>query len=263
LSLRTKFQGLREVWRFDNRWSLLLGLTLSRRVRLKTYRLKGVEILMDHGAGDAAAVRRILFSSEYRSLLGAMKLEKPVRVLDIGANAGGFALLFPILEIPLEKIVCVELNPATTARLRVNLGKNIPTVAAAVNAALQGRAGTVSVNLGAGFSGDSIYHASGGQPCQVPGLTFDELYEAHFGEEPVDICKIDVEGAEAEVLESGTCRRLALCRNLIIEIHPHAWLAETRARLDMAGAVALIEDHGLKKTRQSQPGVFWFRKETP
>ncbi len=46
--------------------------------------------------------------------------------------------------------------------------------------------------------------------------------KAHFGDETVDLCKMDIEGAEYEVLASPAHQKLRNCRYLIVELHPTA-----------------------------------------
>jgi hypothetical protein len=47
------------------------------------------------------------------------------------------------------------------------------------------------------------------------------LVAEHFGDYPVDVVKMDIEGAEYEVLASPHHNRLRQCRYLIVEVHQH------------------------------------------
>ena len=60
MSLGNKIRGLREVWAFDNRLSLILAKTFFRSENLQVYRYKGVEILVDHAGGDNNGTARCL-----------------------------------------------------------------------------------------------------------------------------------------------------------------------------------------------------------
>jgi FkbM family methyltransferase len=222
MSLKNKINGLREIWHFDNRWHLLVSRLFFRHERVIIYRLKGMNILVDHLAGDANGAREVIVSPMYRQFIPGMRLEQPINVLDIGANNGGFPLMLRSQEISLKKLACVEFNPNTFSRLRFNIERNLTCDFVGINAAICGRPQAFELYLGEGDAGDSIYQrgdAFGRQLYQVKGMTFDDIYSSTFGEEVVDVCKIDVEGAEYEVLSSPDHTCLARCRYLIIEIH--------------------------------------------
>lgn len=220
-SVKNKVQGLREVWAFDNRWHLILARLFFPGDRICVYRTAGLDILVDHGAGDANGARNVLASPMYTDHLSHLRLDGPIRVLDIGANNGGFSLLLRSRHVEIEKLVCVELNPRTCIRLRFNLDRNIPGQHEVVNAAVCGQPRVVEVALGPGGVDDSIYAASGNADCtfKIPGRTFDDLYRSAFGEEPIDLCKMDVEQAEYEVFDAPGHDLLSRCRYLVIEIH--------------------------------------------
>ena len=222
MSLHTKINGLKEVWKFDNRWSLMLTKTLFPGEKLHIYRYKGIELLNDHAAGDANGARDVLLSPMYRRFFSQMKFDGAINVLDLGANNGGFPLLLKAEGLKLKKVVSVELNPKTFSRLRFNLERNLNGKIIALNAALCGEGGWLEVSLGAGSTADNIYEigeGSRGEKYRIKGLTFDEIYAEYFENETIDICKIDVEGAEFEVLSEPAHQNLANCRYLIMEIH--------------------------------------------
>jgi FkbM family methyltransferase len=222
MSLRNKLNGFKEIWHFDNRWQLLLNRLFFRHERINIYRLKGMNILVDHRAGDANGAREVIVSPMYRQFIPQMKLDAPANVLDIGANNGGFSLMLRANDVRLKKVVAVELNPNTFTRLRFNLERNAGCEIAALNAAVCGETRELEVSLGEGDAGDSIYQAAR-EPCaqlyRIKGMTFDEIYAAGFGDEVVDICKIDVEGAEYEIFATPHHHKMTRCRYLIIEIH--------------------------------------------
>lgn len=222
MSLHSKITGLKQVWQFDNRWSLIFSKTLFPREPLHIYRYKGLEFLTDHAAGDANGARDVLTSPMYRRFLPNMKLSDALNILDLGANNGGFPLLLQAEACKLKKVVSVELSPRTYPRLRFNLEHNLKCEVVVLNAALCGETRLIDVSLGDGSPADSIYeHGSGskGKKYQVKGLTLDEICAAHFGGEIIDLCKMDVEGAEFEVFGQPEHRSLERCRYLIMEIH--------------------------------------------
>jgi FkbM family methyltransferase len=218
-----KLKGFGQVWSFDNRWHLALQRVFFPRDSLMFYRLGDLEVLVDHAGGDANGAREVLTTRMYTDHLAHIPRDHPWKVLDFGANNGGFALLLKRLGVALERIVCVELNPRTCIRLRFNLDRNIDAPHEIVNAALCGRSGTLTLDLGEGSVGDNIYvrYADNARPRVVRAATFDEIFIEQFGRDAVlDLCKIDIEHAEYEVFASGGHDLVDRCRYLIIEIHP-------------------------------------------
>jgi hypothetical protein len=89
-------------------------------------------------------------------------------------------------------------------------------------------------------------------------LALDSLLGAEFPGGSIDLLKMDIEGAEWDVLGSGQCRFLANCKNLIVEIHPRGG----RALESFADAV---RGFGLFLDPVRNPAaedVFLFRHET-
>lgn len=222
MNFKNKIRGFKEVWQFDNRLWLIFTKTFFPRQKLQIYQFKGMDILIDQTAGDANGAREVLTSPMYRRFLPLMKFDGAINVLDLGANNGGFPLLLQAAGIPLKKVVSVELNPKTFMRLHFNLERNLSCRVIALNAALCGAPGFLKVSLGAGSVADSIYENVEGNDansCMVEGLTLDEVWRRYFTDETVDLCKIDVEGAEFEVFLKPEHQRLRNCRYLIMEIH--------------------------------------------
>lgn len=222
MSLATKLRGLREVWAFDNRMWLFVTKTLFRGQTLHVYRYKGLDILVDHAGGDSNGAREVLTSPMYSRFFEKMQLDGPLHILDLGASNGGFPLLLAASGYDLERVVSVEFNPRTFTRLHFNLTRNLKGDVIPLNAALCGESRKLQVSVGTGGVSDSIYATSEGEDVreyEIDGLSFDELFERYFADQIVDICKIDVEGAEFEVFESTAFKHLADCRYLIMEIH--------------------------------------------
>lgn len=135
-------------------------------------------------------------------------------VLDIGANRGEFAAdvrarfgctvhalePVPSFHAELNKIPGVTLHPECLAS----------------------ESGTVELHLRS--NGDAtLYESSGdGVRMSVPSITLDQLVEKVAVDE-IDILKLDLEGAELDVLETtleGTLRR---ARQITVEFHDWQW----------------------------------------
>lgn len=257
MTLQNKINGIREIWHFDNRWQLLFSRLFFRHERINIYRLGDMNILIDHAAGDANGAREIMVSPMYRQYLPILGARGPLSVLDIGANNGGFSLLLKANGFELAKVVCVELNPNTFSRMRFNVERNLDCEVVPINAAICGEAREFELYLGEGNVGDSLYNSqagNGARPQKVAGMTFDDVYSSTFGDEVVDICKMDIEGAEFEVLASRECTRLAKCRYLIMEIH-EAEGRNPRDVIDELSALGFAERHAEKG---ADPAVHFF-----
>ena len=226
------------MWQFENRLPLILTRALFPAENLYVYRYRGVEMLTDLKGGDANGAREVLTSPMYRRFLPQMKLQGELNVFDIGANNGGFPLLLATNGLILKKVVSIELNPNTFLRLRFNLERNIGGEIVVLNQAICGESRLIEVSLGAGSVSDNIYnHATqdAGGNFAIQGRTFDEVFSEHFGDETVDVCKIDIEGAEFEVFATPSHQKLQQCRYLIMEIHDDAKSGNLISTLDKLG----------------------------
>src|SRR5262245_11139755 len=92
-NLVNKFNGLRDIWAFDNRWQLLWQRLLARGTGLTVYKMQGHELVVDHSAEDECGTRLCIVSEMYRKYLPFLNLQGPINVLDLGSNGGGFPLM--------------------------------------------------------------------------------------------------------------------------------------------------------------------------
>jgi FkbM family methyltransferase len=156
----------------------------------------------------------------------------PRSVLDLGANIGASALFFRA-RFPDARITCVEASPTVVRTLRANVaGLDVEVLHAAVAA----QPGTITF-----YESDDTWAGStsvtSDRPVEVEAVTLDDLL-ARTG---ADLVKIDVEGAEFDVLPSAT--RLADAATYMGEIHATPADPRTRAILDRF-ADATTEDCG-------------------
>lgn len=135
------------------------------------------------------------------------------RILDLGANCGLSALFF-VLRYPGLRLTCVEADPGLFAILRENLrtsskGRQIDLLHGAISPA----PGEVDFHASGADSGRLIPHATlPSKTCRVPALTLDSLIH-----DRVDFLKMDIEGAETEVIAgAGHLDRVA---RLFVEYH--------------------------------------------
>ena len=251
MNIRNKLVGLKSIWQFDNRWQLLVSRVFFRKNGLNIYRMKGMDILVDHAAGDQCGTRHVLVSQMYKRFLPYMKLSASTNVLDLGANGGGFPLMLNMSGIRLKKVVCVEFHPDTFLRMRFNIERNLDCEFIGYNVAICGEPRVVEVYLGVGSTSSNIYQTednAGKKLYHIKGMTFDEIYRNSFADGVIDICKMDVEGAEYDVFSTPYHKFLVRCRQVIIEIHK-------RCGRQKSEVIDRIEQLGFRKLPRGTVGV--------
>lgn len=255
---RNKINGVKEIWRFDNHWQLALSRLFFPSEKINVYRYKGLEILEDHSAGDANGAREVLTSMMYRQFLPLMNLPSEINVLDLGTNNGGFPLLLKSEKIRVKRLACVEFNPQTFSRMRFNIERNFDCEFIGLNVAACGENKEIEIALNSGSTDDSIYfNQSRGKTYRLQGLSFDEIYRRTFAAQIIDLCKIDVEGAEFEILGGREHQNLKNCRYLLMEIH-HDKNRDRNAVLQKLNALGFDEINGEGKRDAEYHYVHFF-----
>jgi FkbM family methyltransferase len=261
MGVRQKLGGFRALLEFDNWPMLLLARTFDRKTGLVTYRKGAHEILVDHNGGDENGTRACLVSDMYRKHLGRIVTQGAVRVLDLGANGGGFPLMLILNGVEVEQAVCVEMNPQTCLRLLVNLATNLDGRATGLNAAVCATDSEDGIRLerSRGSTSLSMYDrsmATSQSQVTVPTTTIARLFERYFPNEAVDICKIDIEGAEYDALMATPIPVLGKIRNLIIEFHDPARTPGCVKRLEDSGFRELQGNDDAKTGENTEVRVF-------
>lgn len=197
----------------------LVRTTISRLTkRQMEYKLPCMvkPVAIRTGMSDMQVFHDIFIWGEYSFL-------KPVAerttVLDIGANVGYSSTYFAGIY-PKCDVVAVELVHSNFEQLSRNtefLGKRITTLEAAVWSHNDG----VSIADDTFRDGDAwSHHASEAKDGKslVPSITMFELMRKHAMPH-VNICKIDIEGAEFELFATGNRRWVDNCDVILLEIH--------------------------------------------
>ena len=159
-----------------------------------------------HPAGDEVALYLSQGLYEYREQAFLWRYVRPGdAVIDCGAHFGLFSVLAAEAMGREGTIIAIEPNPESVSLLEANFKAHGVTGATIVPAAAGSKTGKVPFYVGtagkAAFSGLSseIEHNS---TVQVDTVTLDALCTQH-GLERVAFLKIDVEGAELDVLEGA------------------------------------------------------------
>ncbi len=185
--------------------------------------------------GPARGLRWVIRSSDYSCWLGSYESGKQqlfarfvrpgMTVLDVGANAGFYTLLAGKLAGAQGQVIAVEPFPENQRSLKrhmaLNPDLNIRLIEAAASASCgEARFHTGVTRLTGGLSVDG--------DLVVTTITLDSLPRA-------DLLKIDVEGAELEVLQGA--------ERLLREKRPTIFLATHGAAVH-AACCGLLREHG-------------------
>ncbi len=162
--------------------------------------------------------------------------DKPApRIIDAGANIGLATLYFKLLY-PRARVLAIEAAPATFGLLAENVAANVPDVAVE-HCALGGSDGEADFfSLPGSPLGSLDGRSGGGERARVPMRRL-----SGFLDEEVDLLKIDIEGAEREVLpELAAAGKLRRARQIHLEYHHHLSPDEDR----LSETLRLLEEHG-------------------
>lgn len=184
-----------------------------------------VNLLVRPGTQDLFMAKDEVFSGYYFRY-GGLTIKPGDTVIDLGANVGSFCILAGIEGA--EKIIAVEAFPETIGILEENLKgnaqyfKNPVTVfrgacMATANDSFpmyinNDPAGSGSHTLNLGPNDKPENHKS----IEVKTFTLDQIIE-QAGLDHVDFLKVDIEGAEYEVIDF--CSKLNLVRQISFEWH--------------------------------------------
>lgn len=189
------------------------------------------------------AHRHIFLHGVYENDLTALfqRLAQPGwTVVDVGANAGYFSLLAADLGGRRSRVVAFEPQPRMAVMLRRTLDLNAGSAIELVQAACGDRSGTATLgsspdprNNGLARLTDSRHVAVATR--DVPIVRLDRYCEAH--DIAPDLVKIDVEGAENDVLK-GMDALLAggIPRHVVCEVWPAS----------RSAVVAFMASHGYR-----------------
>ena len=186
---------------------------------------------------------------------------RPLQVLDAGGQVGTFSCRLAQLH-PQATIRTYEPSPVTASYLRRNVERNgFGDRITVVEQALASSVGTAEfADNGAGSGENSLVLGSrgGAATTTVETTTFDAAVAAASG--PVELCKIDCEGGEYDMVYASSPDSWASVRRLVIEYHPvegQSW-EELRAWFEHVG---LGVQHQESADPTSGVGVVWLSRD--
>ena len=237
-----RLSRIKRLLRFDNYAQLFIDRIFFRQTRLQVYRFGKYEAIVDHRAADAGSIVNCLAGDMYQQFMDKIDLPKKATIVDLGANVGGFSLMLLAAGHDIERLLCVEFNPRTYERLRFNIRTNFEIDAHVINAAVCANEQTIEMDFGVGSTSDNIYKQKNNTDSlhrTIQGHSLDTFIDQYIGQGTIDLCKIDIEGAESEMLlQSDTSiNALNRCRYVVMEMHP---VEDYQAMIDV------LAEHGLK-----------------
>ncbi len=174
-------------------------------VSLRAFGRSGI-VHLTGDIGDIYTINDVFVTGSYET-----NLERVRTIIDLGANIGISVLWFR-LKYPEAQIRAYEPGAAAFATLQKNFAHDakIELHQAAVSAS----GGEISFFESDRSTQSSFFRSDEAVERLVASVTLDEI----VGDESVDILKIDIEGAEFDVLQST--RALPHVRLILGELHP-------------------------------------------
>ena len=223
-------------------WGQILGRVVAARLGVPgcgdiEFRLRdGTRVVAPGYSGGWGAVFEVLISDAYRVRPLARRLG-PLTIIDIGAHIGTFPVRVT-MEAALGASVCVEASPVACSYLRRNLAANgASDRVTIVNAAAVGQpAGLVTMyECGEAHWATSMVPHPGAVEARVPSISFAEI-RALAGAR-VDVCKLDCEGAEYDIVLGSPASSWNGIQNVVLEYHPIRGRSsrQLRTRLESLG----------------------------
>jgi FkbM family methyltransferase len=163
-------------------------------------------------AGDLFVLYEVLAFKAYHIATSLLPTDNVRVIVDCGANIGITSLFFAA-RYPGATILSVEPHPENFSLLKTNVAQ-VPRILP-IHACVTGTPqSAVRFTDNRAAWGNRIATGTDGIP--VPAITIEELCRQN-GLEKIDLLKLDIEGAEQQVLENGTF--LGRTEHIIVELH--------------------------------------------
>jgi FkbM family methyltransferase len=210
-------------------WDHFKRRGVSRPVRVRWFDGLRLDLVLGNDQSHCLFVGGSFEPNEFAFL--ASFLKPGMVVVDAGANEGFYSLFMARRVAPDGRVIAVEPSPRERQRLEHNLAINDIRNVHVVNAGLADRVGHGMLHIaeaehnGQNTLGGFVYEgvrSLGALPIQLQPL--DDVL-ARLGAGRVDLIKMDVEGAELDVLRGAT-RTLAAGPVVLFELFDEALRAQ-------------------------------------
>lgn len=216
-----------------------------------TFRLRNGQVI--RMSSDQAFVLNEIYRERVYDIPG-VELAGCRTIVDLGANVGVFAL-YASSQSPNATIHCFEPATATFAELQVNIKANRAN-AVAYRAAISKACGSARLYHAGTAAEWSLSGGSEGICEEVECIDLARLIDL-VERRPIDFMKVDVEGAELDLLENASDRQLRLIGALSVEWHHSSERAQPLLhRLQRVGFRAGLEvlDGNVRYLKAAQEG---------
>lgn len=227
--------GVLAGWRSRARWVSDIFLQRApralqgrRRTAVRTIKVRGgVRLSYRLNRGDLQSIREVWLDQSYRF---PEELGQVDTIVDLGANIG-LTSVYLATTHGARRLVAIEPVPSNADLVRQNLAlNNIPGVV--IEAAVAAADGVVYFHDAPDSNVGRV--AEAGREVRALGM---RTILAELGASTIDILKVDIEGAEAQLF-SGDRAWLQQVRALMIEFHA--------GLVDYPGLVSLLEAEGFR-----------------
>ena len=201
----------------------------SHKSAAKRYRVNLIgrshDLWLRTTGGDIFVLHEVFGSGCYAPPMDPSSLRT---IVDLGANIGLTTLYFAS-KAPEARFICVEPVPGNAELLCRNISPLAQTVI--VQAAVARKSGMVAFDDARPAWGGGI--AADGR-LRVAAISMDDLLARYAPEGKIDLLKMDVEGAEADIL-CGPMRWLDRVSCIVAELHPPFTLEKFRSQMAIRG----------------------------
>lgn len=197
--------------------------------------------------GDINMFYEIFWSEMYT--IPESVMPAPLNIVDLGANVG-FTTIYFALKYPDAKIVSLEPSKMNFVVLQKNTAQHKNVVA--LNAAIWFESKEIQF-LEAPYAYNSkIAEGETGGSYSIAAYNVSDILQKE-NMETVDLLKIDIEGAEKDILQKNA-DWLYKVKNIIIEIHEPYAFADLQRDLSAYGFTIITPpDKGLKMLFATRP----------
>ena len=177
-----------------------------------------LRIVSPNAPGARVPVYEVFAEDAYHLEWFTSDLGDDLRAVDIGGHIGCFSMAFVRLH-PTARVQTFEASPSTADYARRNMERNgFDDRVSVHNTAVSSTTGTLTFADNASGSGLNGLTAPKGTPTiEVPCVTFAEALARADG--PVDVVKIDTEGAEYDIVLKSDPKDWADVQRLVLEYH--------------------------------------------
>ncbi len=241
---------------------------LSSRIRhLARLGLRYRTVTMTHGVGKGLLFNAGKASFAYAKGTSEVPVQEALEsclntgdiFYDIGANVGFFTIIAAKLVGNTGHVYAFEPAPENASTIRNNVQINQFPHVTVLEKAVSSSSGTGKLLLTHDPGGNTL--ATAGSPPDVKGEMSTELVSiddlvAQGGVKPPDVVKVDVEGAEVEVLQ-GMAQTIKSFQPLIIyEIDDESQADFARKQTEVE-SLLLEFDYDIQPLKDSYPGIPW------